>query len=176
MPKASTPVERPRLEAAIHQAEKDGPLRNLHELWKRAAEIYNRTALRAITFSLANLRAKEWNIPIKTTGGHRGPLTEEHKAALLAARGKRAPRAEKMRGFTTFSLLRQELGSKLRTRKYLPVVDAAEDGSIKAAIKLKCLECSNYQTEEVRLCPVTDCALFPHRPYQGSEAEPCSAS
>ena len=31
------------------------------------------------------------------------------------------------------------------------------------AIRQKCLECSYYQPKEVRLCPITDCALYPYR-------------
>ena len=31
------------------------------------------------------------------------------------------------------------------------------------AIRAKCLECSNDQSEEVRLCPCKDCALYPFR-------------
>lgn len=31
------------------------------------------------------------------------------------------------------------------------------------AIRAKCLECSNGQYIEVKLCPVTDCALYPYR-------------
>lgn len=31
------------------------------------------------------------------------------------------------------------------------------------AIRAKCLECSNYQTKEVRLCSVKKCALYGYR-------------
>lgn len=31
------------------------------------------------------------------------------------------------------------------------------------AIRLKCLDCSAFQEKEVRLCPVTDCPLYPYR-------------
>jgi len=31
------------------------------------------------------------------------------------------------------------------------------------AIRQKCLECSNWQPKEVRLCPIGDCAIFPYR-------------
>lgn len=37
------------------------------------------------------------------------------------------------------------------------------------AIRLKCLECSCGSSNEVKLCPVTKCALYPfregHNPY-----------
>jgi hypothetical protein len=31
------------------------------------------------------------------------------------------------------------------------------------AIRAKCLDCSCFQPKEVRLCPVTSCALWPYR-------------
>ena len=31
------------------------------------------------------------------------------------------------------------------------------------AIRAKCLECSNDNVNEVRECPITDCALYPFR-------------
>jgi hypothetical protein len=37
------------------------------------------------------------------------------------------------------------------------------------AIRLKCLDCSNYQYQEVRLCPVTDCPLWPYWYGRGYE-------
>lgn len=40
------------------------------------------------------------------------------------------------------------------------------------AIRAKCLECCNGQRNEVRLCPITDCALYPfrfgHKPQKAS--------
>lgn len=37
---------------------------------------------------------------------------------------------------------------------------------LQAAIKQKCLECSNYQASEVRNCPISNCPLFNVRPYK----------
>jgi hypothetical protein len=50
--------------------------------------------------------------------------------------------------------------------RYHHLVDRAEAGSLRAAVTLKCLDCSNWQTDEVRHCTVTDCPLYPVRPYQ----------
>lgn len=35
------------------------------------------------------------------------------------------------------------------------------------AVKIKCLQCCNYDREEVRGCTVITCALHPVRPYAG---------
>lgn len=34
------------------------------------------------------------------------------------------------------------------------------------AIRVKCLQCCGYQREEIKVCAVITCALFPVRPYQ----------
>jgi hypothetical protein len=34
------------------------------------------------------------------------------------------------------------------------------------AIRVKCLQCCNYERETVRTCAVLTCALYPVRPYQ----------
>ena len=39
-------------------------------------------------------------------------------------------------------------------------------GSPRQAIKAKCLDCSNFQREEVKECPVFLCPLWPWRPFQ----------
>lgn len=39
------------------------------------------------------------------------------------------------------------------------------------ALKQKCLQCCGYQREEVKVCAVVTCALWPVRPYQ-TENEP----
>jgi hypothetical protein len=51
-------------------------------------------------------------------------------------------------------------------RTALPVIAKAEQGSLPAAIKLMCLDCSVWDRKEVRDCPVTWCPLYPHRPYK----------
>ena len=32
-----------------------------------------------------------------------------------------------------------------------------------SALREKCLQCSNWQSKEVQLCPIEDCALYPFR-------------
>ena len=34
------------------------------------------------------------------------------------------------------------------------------------AIRVKCLQCCNYERETIKQCAVLTCALFPVRPYQ----------
>jgi hypothetical protein len=48
----------------------------------------------------------------------------------------------------------------------LPLVDKALKGSMAAAVKLYCLECSSWVKAEIRDCVIVQCPLFPFRPYQ----------
>lgn len=36
-------------------------------------------------------------------------------------------------------------------------------GAALKAIRLKCIDCSNHQTEEIANCPITDCPLYQWR-------------
>jgi len=53
------------------------------------------------------------------------------------------------------------------------VPDEAEDTCfvskkmLREAIRDKCLDCTCDQRAEIKLCPVTKCPLWKHRPYQG---------
>ena len=124
---------------------------------------------RPLTASVAYSRAKELGIQYKTRPSKRGLgiLTEEQKAAMQAARKNRKPRSEKMKAFSrTFEELRKQV-----PERFLPLVDQEEKGSLRAAIKLTCLDCSAYQPTEIKQCPIIVCAFFPQRPYQGSVEE-----
>jgi len=39
------------------------------------------------------------------------------------------------------------------------------------AVKMKCLQCCNYDREEVKCCPVITCALNIVRPYQSRDED-----
>lgn len=62
-------IEQETLEAAIQEAEKDGPLTNQSVLWKEVARIYNEKTGQNISHSVVYLRVKEWNIEVKTEPG-----------------------------------------------------------------------------------------------------------
>jgi hypothetical protein len=94
----------------------------------------------------------------------RRTLTDEQKAKMREARktAKRTSRKDKMAAFAAgFDLMR-----KGYPKIALPLIDRVEQGSMAAAVKLKCLECSCWVRQEVRDCEITDCALYPFRPFQ----------
>jgi hypothetical protein len=177
MAKPMTEVSRNTLELAIRKAETDGPLKNLDALWTAACEIYNSMDVpKQITKSVVMLRATAWKLETKTKPGKKGraagvPLSEEQKAAMQAGRGARKPRAEKFAGDPVlvqgFSELRKEV-----PERFLPLVEKLTNkGSMRAAVALKCLDCSGYSTVEVRLCPCTSCPLYAFRPYKGKAGD-----
>lgn len=57
-------------------------------------------------------------------------------------------------------------------RIYRANYDKAMSGkSLRAATKAFCLECVQWQREEVRACPSVACPLYPYRPYRESLKE-----
>ena len=41
--------------------------------------------------------------------------------------------------------------------------EVKENTNVLRAIRLKCYDCSSYQSNEVKDCPVTNCPLYPFR-------------
>jgi hypothetical protein len=167
MGRRTVEVHQATLRECIVQAEAKGPLSNLNALWAKVSDLYNlREVPEQITPSVAMLRVKEWNITVKTQPGKRGrsgAMTAEQKAAMAAGR---KPRAEKFKDDPViqagFVQLRREINPRFST-----LLDKlTEQGSMRAAVALKCLDCSNEQTVEVRNCPCTSCPLYAFRPYQ----------
>jgi hypothetical protein len=176
MAKPMTEVSRNTLELAIRKAEIDGPLKNLDALWTSACEIYNSMDVpKPITKSVVMLRATAWKLETKTKPGKKGraagvPLSEEQKAAMQAGRGARKPRSEK---FAADPVLVQGFNDlkKETPERFKPLVDKLTAGSMRAAVALKCLDCSGHSTVEIRLCPCTSCPLYAFRPYKGKAGE-----
>jgi hypothetical protein len=46
--------------------------------------------------------------------------------------------------------------------------------SPRQAIKARCLQCSNYQRDEITNCTVVGCALWTYRPFQPDATEEAS--
>jgi hypothetical protein len=95
-------------------------------------------------------------------------MTAEHlsnpevQAKAREARRKAPRRREKMAVYAeTFAKQRREF-----PKIALPIIVQAERGSMVAAVKLKCLDCSGWVKQEVRDCTVVECPLFPFRPYR----------
>ena len=151
-------VDKGEFQRVVEQLESQRTFTNPSELWQAVADTdwAKQQQPRPLTAAVAYLRAREFGIVTKTQPGKRG-LTRERLAGIPR---KRRPRAEKMAVYgTTFAQMRSEY-----PKVFLPIIDRAEKGSFRAAITLKCLECSGFVRAEARQCTVTNCSLYPHRP------------
>ena len=188
MARRMTKVDRRYLEEAVQEAEKNGPLANLDELWRKAADIYNHQLARLvncdeeglvpISHSVAYLRANEWHIPRKTVAGKKGraagvPMDPEHKRKMLeagaAARAAGGGRNAKIKNHPQREESRLAQLAQLENNnamRFAPLVELAVDGNRRAQDKLFCLGCVGYQTAEVRRCCDIGCSKWLGRPFQ----------
>jgi hypothetical protein len=115
----------------------------------------------ALTPPVLYQRVKQFNIDLQTPMGKRG-RPNIHESANPA---NRKSREEK---FSTDSKVKDAhavlAGETPAT--YSNLVNRIKKGSAVAAIRLKCLECSNFQPKEVKYCTVTGCPLWAFRPYR----------
>lgn len=159
-------VHRPDLQKVITDLEAKETFLNHSQLWEAIAKTTwaKNHKPDPITPAIARSRTLEMKLTIKTVAGRKGgSLSAEHKAAMQAGRGKRRPRSEKMKDFKEhFDLQRQHTPVRFH-----PLIEQAEAGSLRAKLKLVCLNCSGWQTREVAKCCIPWCPLFPERPYQG---------
>ena len=106
-----------------------------------------------------------------TISSTRGTLSEERKRKLIEGR-KNIPRGRRKRINTDMRhevCLRNELG------EHTKLVERTLQGSMSAAIKLKCIDCCCGDREEVRHCTSYGCPLYQFRPYQKNELTPAPA-
>lgn len=150
----------------VDRLEEQRVFANLSELWQAVTdtEWAKSQQPRPLTCAVAHQRAKELEIKTKTKAGRRGrpkgaKLSTEQKEAMQA--GRKGGRAQKMKAFAaTFREAKKELSDNVN------IVEKAESGSLRAAIKGKCMQCTAEQRQEIRHCQVIGCLLYPHRPYQ----------
>lgn len=175
MARTSVNVDRAKLIFSISEIEKNGAQTNRSVLHSKVADYYNQIAINLpkITPAIVGLRIKEWKINVITPIGKRGrqagvAMTPEQKA-LLANR-TRTSRSEKFSKNpeikSALQDLRKDISSSRESSAYLPLVDKICGGSMKAAVKLMCLNCSNFQRAEIKECGATNCPLYAFRPFQ----------
>lgn len=133
---------------------------NRSALWQAVSDTGWAKSIR-LSPQVAMLKAKALAIEVKTPLGQRG-----------RAKGSGAvPNAGKRKHKQRMSL---EVVSELKTiyqESLHKSVDRAAAGSMKAAIKLKCVDCCGGSKKEVALCEIRNCPLWGFRPYQGKYTE-----
>lgn len=164
MGRPSININKQTLTEIIQQCEKSQTYKNHSQLFKDVAQKYATLMKTPITPALIYLRVNEWEIPVTTPKGRKGRQKGEAiPSGVRKARGTKFAESDIAR--QSLALLKQEVKSEQNGR-FLPIYNKLQNGSMQAAIKLKCLDCTNYQTEEIKHCPCTSCSLFLFRPYQ----------
>jgi hypothetical protein len=164
-------VDRDRLVRAISAVEAAGPLSNMSALWVAAAAKYNDGHTgQCISPSVVYLRATEWKLEFVTKAGRRGrsgPMTPEHKAAMLGARGAKVSRRDKLSKNPLTPIVVSNMKRYAPSRLHV-LVDQVGHGSMKAAIKLMCCGCMGYEdmSASIRDCTSHGCPLYLLRPFQ----------
>jgi hypothetical protein len=144
------------------------------ELFNDVAQMYNNEcgSLPKINAQLVYLRVPEFGIVLKTPKGKRGRAAGCRPVAL---NGTKVTRAEKIEANPeakkVLDSIRREIKITTKSSHFLALVDKLESGSLTAAIKLKCLDCTNFQKDEVRNCECYSCPLHIIRPYQKNKQE-----
>lgn len=147
-------VNKNELLSVINDLESKCTFSSLSDLYKAVeASEWARKHNPPLTSSVILLRINEYKIPTKTTKGKKflasidskpiadKKLTSETKEWIAAIRGR-------------------------MDKKFHKLILKAANGSKKARIKLKCLDCSGETISEIKNCKLMTCGIWLDRPYQ----------
>lgn len=167
MARAKLEITKKELQKIVDDLEKSQTFATTAELYIAIANTSWAKSLqpRPLTAQVARLRVMELGVTCKTKPGKRGRQKGQRPENIT-----RIPRSQKMKAFaTSFQEIRKNAP---KIDWALKLIDAAEKtGSLRAAIKLKCLDCVCWQPIEIKLCTCTGCSLYPHRPYKQKISE-----
>lgn len=146
------------VESMLHQVELNGPLINQSAVWNAIADLYNKQYNTDISPAVFRQRILEANLNVQTKPGKKG-----RQPGVKVERTSRANKFQSKKGKGALKVLRGTTPAN-----YLPIVDKIEAGSMKAAVKLHCLECCGFDDSinRVRNCEIKECSLWLFRPYQ----------
>jgi len=151
MPRKKIDIKEEDLRKYIKEVEAKGPLSNRSELHNAIAEKYNHV----ISTGVIGLRIKEFNIKVKTPVGKRGRPVD-----AVVNRTTRGDKFKAKKYKRSFDTMREEMP------QYKAIIKKIEKGSLKQAIRLKCLDCCGGYVNEIKHCNIEGCALWPFRHIQ----------
>lgn len=141
-----------QLQDAINEVESANVFATRGELWSAIT-----VKLPASNTSLMKLFNK-YGLTCKTPVGHRG---KEPGVGITPT--VRVPRSSK---YKTSEGKKHITDLKLAHPNKLKIINQVAKGSMKAAIKGMCLDCTCDQPAEIRNCNITSCFLWNLRPYK----------
>jgi len=108
-----------------------------------------------ISSSVVRERIKEFGLVCKTPVGKRGA-----KPGVVIPRGEKKAISKKDN---------KDLIDGAPKEFHAMIQKIIDSNSRIGRIKLKCLECTNWDRKEVKLCNITSCPLHPIRPYKSTD-------
>lgn len=155
-------IDKNELVTVINQCEALQSYPTRGKLFEAVAKSYTEIYKVSVSPAFVYLKTKEWAIPMTTPLGKKGRAAGCPHPVLS---GPRQSRADKLSNDSVKLEALTSLG-KIIPERFLPVFKKLKAGSLTAAIKLKCLDCSDYQSIEVKNCECRECSLWVIRPYQ----------
>ncbi len=152
MAKQAIQLDREKFQEVISSLEAKQTFNSRSSLWGAIEQTdwAKKLSPRPLTGQVAMLKAKELNLEIKTPLGRKG-----------AEKGvSRQGRVRKRISLDVVNLI--DL-----SEKYSPLKKKIATGSLKAVVKAMCLQCTNEQPLEIKMCTLTHCAQHAIRPFQG---------
>ena len=157
-----------KLQAIITEVESKGPLENRTLLFTKVADLYTERCKIKASFSTLAAFAKKSGLTMTTPMGRRGAKSGERLHSV--PRGPRRSRADKFAA-NPQSVLSIKTIVASTPERFLPIAKRLAKGSMSAAVKLMCLDCTCHQTIEIKHCQAFECPLYCFRPYQGGSEE-----
>jgi hypothetical protein len=152
-------VSRGLLEQVIKDVESNpSPPRNREDLWVLVVEEYNKYAIHKVTKAVLYQRYKEFGLSINTPRAKKR-VTESNSSGQRGMNTLHQERLKKHKA--SFDAIK-----KVIPKQFINLVVLAEQGSLRATINLKCLDCTSFQVKEIKGCTLVSCPLYPVRPYQ----------
>jgi hypothetical protein len=170
MGRAAIVIDKSELEAKLHELENANSFDNRSLLFAALCQtewaktrINTAGKVKPLTPAVVYLRVKEFNIQLKTPIGKRG-------IPVGTKRGPRKRREQSINDPKIIAIRDKIVNSAANHKASLrePVTrlfNRIVDGSKMAAIKLTCLECSAWESNEARNCQVTGCPLYIISPF-----------
>ena len=163
---------RDELQAQVDSLEARNTFPSRQALWRALAQT-PWAQEKGLTERALETRAHRLGVAVRTPKGHGHrfrPGAAEPRSQASAGQVAHSSVTESAAGGAVGKAAPQRLSLPLLRQvvptRYRRLVGKVEDGSLQAAIDLKCLDCSDYQVAEVRYCTVTGCPLHSVRPYQ----------
>lgn len=166
-PTSASPFE---LQAAINLLESLKTFTTRSQLWKEIeeSEWAKNQIPRPLSAQTAMAMAKKNNLTIVTPIGHRGKVKGCSAVPNTGTRNRGIPENAAIALKKAFPLgMVTGYGENDRPLKILAkVVNKTIGGSMRNAVKLKCLDCTNIQPIEIKNCSCMECPLWAFRPYK----------